>query len=152
MILTGGCQCGAKRYRVETESPEAYYCHCRMCQKAVGNVFAAFVNVPKAAVDWATLGPDLYHSSRLAERGFCARCGTPLSFAFPDSDRMDLTIGSLDDPVAVHPSSHFGIESRVPGWSHEDGLPGKRVDDSPEIVARWEAAYGVGTRPGEIRP
>jgi glutamyl/glutaminyl-tRNA synthetase len=31
--LRGGCQCGALRYVALVEHDEAYYCHCRMCQR-----------------------------------------------------------------------------------------------------------------------
>ncbi|MEQ8373768.1 MAG: GFA family protein, partial [Roseibium aggregatum] len=33
-IHTGGCQCGALRFKVEGPLGEASICHCRMCQKA----------------------------------------------------------------------------------------------------------------------
>ncbi|HEY2357583.1 MAG TPA: hypothetical protein VGH86_09040, partial [Phenylobacterium sp.] len=33
---TGGCQCGAIRFRIDGELGEASICHCRMCQKALG--------------------------------------------------------------------------------------------------------------------
>ncbi len=36
MALTGGCQCGAVRFRA-AHLGRASLCHCRMCQKAFGN-------------------------------------------------------------------------------------------------------------------
>jgi hypothetical protein len=35
-ILSGGCQCGAIRYRLTATPERVHLCHCRMCQKAVG--------------------------------------------------------------------------------------------------------------------
>ncbi len=42
---TGGCQCGAVRYRVEGKLSFPHICHCRMCQKASGNYFAPLARV-----------------------------------------------------------------------------------------------------------
>jgi hypothetical protein len=36
VTITGGCQCGAVRYRIEGDLGRASICHCRMCQKAFG--------------------------------------------------------------------------------------------------------------------
>ena len=47
--LTGGCMCGKVRYSVVIENDEAYLCHCRMCQRASGNVSLAMKNAKKAA-------------------------------------------------------------------------------------------------------
>ncbi len=58
--------------------------------------------------------PGIFRSSSAAERGFCARCGTPLYFAYikrPGS--ISLTIGSLDTPAAVRLTQMDGIESRL---------------------------------------
>ena len=135
--LTGGCQCGAIRYACSHADRDAYYCHCRMCQQAMGNVAAAFWDVPKICVSW-TAGTPAYHmSSRFGRRGFCGTCGTPLTFDYPDSARMDLTVGSLDDPAAVALSSHFGVESRVPGWIPDDDLPVMRSEDYKPLQDRW---------------
>src|SRR5690349_757578 len=117
--LAGGCLCGAVRYTVTTDSDEGYYCHCRMCQLAFGNTRAAFVNVLQRNVAWQG-EPSFHASSKLARRGFCGRCGTPLSFAYLDSERMDLSVGSLDDPAALRPVSHFAVESRVERWHADD--------------------------------
>ncbi len=129
--ITGGCQCGAVRYAL-SDTPRSTVCHCRMCQRAVGNVFAALAMVPKSAVTWTRGEPTLYASSNVAKRGFCRDCGTPLTFAFDDRDRMEVTIGSLDDPGAWPMTEHFGVESRV-GWvALNPGLPESRTQDSAD--------------------
>ena len=139
--LTGGCQCGRIRYRAEIASDEAYLCHCRMCQRATGGVSVAFVNLPKAALCWEG-EPDWYASSPIARRPFCSACGTPLGFAYPDSDRCDLTVGSFDDPARFRPTSHFGAESLHEGWIDTRALPRYRSDDHAALNDRWMNAVG----------
>jgi hypothetical protein len=145
--LTGGCLCGAVRYEARATHRDGYYCHCRMCQLAFGNTRAAFINVLKSQVTWAT-PPAYYASSKFARRGFCAQCGTPLSFEYLGSERMDLSVGSLDDPGAVKPISHFAIESRIASWHVDDGLPGERMDEHQRINKLWKEAYGDNVVPG----
>lgn len=146
--VEGGCLCGALRYHAAPDHREGYYCHCRMCQLAFGNTRAAFVNLRKDEVRWLTQPPAYFASSVFARRGFCARCGTPLSFEYLDSERMDLSAGSLDDPGAFRPVSHFAVESRVAAWHAEDGLPGTRIDEHLALMQRWRAAYGSDVQPG----
>ena len=43
--VTGGCQCGAVRFRFTETKARASICHCRMCQKAFGSYFAPLVAV-----------------------------------------------------------------------------------------------------------
>jgi hypothetical protein len=146
--VEGGCLCGAVRYRARPENREGYYCHCRMCQLALGNTRAAFFNLRKDAVEWTHGEPARHASSKIARRGFCNQCGTPLTFEYNDSERMDLTIGSLDDPAAFKPTSHFAVETRIASWHVEDGLPGERFDASERLMARWKKAYGDDVQPG----
>ena len=110
--IGGGCQCGAVRYTLRMAPQRNHYCHCRMCQRAVGNLFAALAGVKKDRIGWQGQ-PDFFASSTLAQRGFCARCGTPLSFAYHDAEWIYVTIGSLDDPSQARPEKHYGIESQV---------------------------------------
>lgn len=146
--FTGGCQCGAVRYSARLESLDAYFCHCRMCQRAFGNVLATYVNLPKRNVSWmGTLTH--YASSLIARRGFCGLCGTPLSFEYNESPRMDLSVGSLDEPGRLKPTTHVGIESRVASFAWKDDLLQKRLTEFEHIGAKWRAAYGEGVVPGE---
>ena len=141
-LMTGGCQCGRVRYEAEIDSDEAYLCHCRMCQRATGGVSIAFVNLKKAAVRWSGEGPDWYASSAIAERPFCSRCGTPLGFAFPDSEKMDLTVGSFDDPGHFRPDHHFGVESLHEAWIDTRDLPRYRADEDKGTIDRWMKKIG----------
>jgi len=144
ITVSGGCACGAVRYAARID-PAGYWCHCRMCQRASGNVAIAFVNARKADVTWTAGAPVQWQSSGIARRGHCGSCGTPLTFDYPDSNKMDLTVGSLDDPAQVALTSHFGTESQVAGWIPEDHLPAQRSDDYAPLQARWAAAGGTPT-------
>lgn len=146
--LEGGCLCGQLRYRATPEKREGYYCHCRMCQLAFGNTRVPFLNLKKGDFAWTRGEPVYYHSSKIARRGRCGHCGTPMTFEYLGSERMDIAVGTLDDPGAVPPTSHFAVESRIAAWHAEDGLPGQRLDESEKLTARWKQAYGNDVVPG----
>lgn len=58
--------------------------------------------------------PAQFASSSAADRGFCARCGTPLTFRYRKRpDHIDVSLCSLDEPRAVTPTLVMGIESRL---------------------------------------
>jgi hypothetical protein len=139
--MDGGCACGRIRYSARIEDDEAYLCHCRMCQRATGSVSIAFKNVKKAAVTWAA-EPDWYRSSPIAERPYCRACGTSLGFAYPDSENMDLTVASFDDPSRFQPRFHFGKETIHRQWLNTGGLPEHAIADNPRTVERWIKAVG----------
>lgn len=139
--VTGGCQCGRIRYSATIDKREGYLCHCRMCQRATGGFAASFFQASKADIAWSA-EPDWYASSTIARRPFCATCGTPLGFAYPDSPKMDLTLGSLDDPAGFSPISHFGAENISEPWLDTSTLPKQRCDDYAPLVDRWRNANG----------
>jgi hypothetical protein len=120
---------------------DGYYCHCRMCQLAFGNTRAAYLNLRKDQVTLAD-ATGVLPSSKIARRGFCNRCGTPLSFEFIESQNMDLSVGSLDDPSLLKPIEHWSVETRIADWHADDGLPGTRLDRTSRSPKRWKEAYG----------
>lgn len=138
--MTGGCQCGKVRYEAELENHDAYWCHCRMCQRATGGIAAAFVQAPDGAVRWDS-EPDWYRSSAIARRPFCASCGTPLGFAFVDgTGGIDLTVGSFDDPSAFRPILHAGSESIHEAWLDTRDLPRHYTATTASVADRYAAA------------
>jgi hypothetical protein len=143
--VTGGCQCGAVRYRAERLADNAHICHCRMCQKAVGNFFAALVGAPKAAVTWTRGRPAVFRSSQHVERGFCSACGTPLFYNDVNGERITLTIGSLDHPERLKPRSQDGIEGRMPWFSELRAVPDLGETEAGDS-AEWAAAIKASNR------
>ena len=139
--MTGGCQCGRIRYTAQVDSDDAYLCHCRMCQRATGGVSIAFKNLPKSNVVWES-EPERFRSSPIAQRGFCARCGTPLTYEADDNENMDLTVGSFDDPYRFRPVEHAGCESWHRDWLDTSHLPAERTDQNERLVNRWIHAIG----------
>lgn len=131
--MTGGCQCGAVRYALLSEPTHASICHCRMCQKAFGNYFAPLAGVPLKDLVWTKAKPGIFKSSEAVERGFCRDCGTPLSFRYVESDRISVSIGSLDDPGRVQPEIQYGMESRIAAFEMLHTLPGERTEDNASI-------------------
>jgi hypothetical protein len=124
MEWTGGCLCGAIRWRASAPTLRVVSCHCRMCRRASGAAFLTFVHFPLAAFAWIGGVPTRYRSSAEAERGFCPRCGSTLSMheaVLPD--RVQVTLGSLDAPDAVRPDDHVWIESQLPWLRIDDGAP-----------------------------
>ena len=80
-----------------------------MCQKAVGGPFAALGTIALADFAWTRGRPARFRSSSMAERGFYARCGTPLTYQGEDAKMVEVTACSLDEPGRAAPSHQDGV-------------------------------------------
>jgi hypothetical protein len=124
-MLTGGCACGAVRYRLKTTPYDTGWCHCRICQHVSGSGGMVFTTVAKEDFVIERGLDRLAHfaSTPFGRRGFCLHCGAPLTISVDhQADEIDVTVGSLDDPGAVTPGFHlFTVEAPV--WSIKDQLP-----------------------------
>jgi hypothetical protein len=135
-VYTGGCQCGAVRFRVEGPVKHASICNCRMCQKALGNFIAPFVSFSRP-VEWTRGRPTEFQSSQMVRRGFCRNCGTPLSYRWGDHD-PSLTIGAFDEPDAIVPTVELAQDNRHPIFSHYDALVAEdqgTTDEERDLLA-----------------
>ncbi|MFN4140712.1 GFA family protein [Aestuariivirga sp.] len=145
--ITGGCLCGAIRYQAAEPPSGGYFCHCTMCQKSYGGLF--MTSLKFASTAFATVRGDVtyYRSSRIAERGFCINCGSPLVFRYDNVENVWVSLGSLDRPfdwpltaeAAWGEVKHVCIESKVPWYSIADGLDQRPLE---QMVSR-NAALGV---------
>ena len=135
--LSGGCQCGAVRYRLAAMPKAPSICHCRMCQKAGGAPFMVFAGLPEQFVEWTRGAPKIYASSDFAERGFCADCGTPLTYQMKGKPRISFASGTFDQPEKIVPLDELGIESRMPWLAPLSSLP--------QVETReWMRSDGLG--------
>jgi hypothetical protein len=116
--ISGGCACGAVRYRTDAEPITMLNCHCRDCQRATGHGYAAILVVPKASV---TLdGAPKYHtvtadSGNAVSRGFCPQCGSPLTITLAAKPEIfGMLAGSLDEPARYRPAREVFTASAQP--------------------------------------
>ncbi len=147
MPITGGCLCGAVRYEASEPPLGAGYCHCSMCKKARGGIFAVGASFRRDRFRFTHGESKIYKSSAFAERGFCGDCGTPLFYRFTTpgqyADEITVSMGSLDDPEVAPPAfywGHWGVESKVSWFTIDDDLPQTRLEDDPGLLAHIAAA------------
>ena len=136
-VLEGGCQCGSVRYALYTRPKTSLFCHCRMCQRASGGVFAPWTTVEREDFAWTKGRPATFASSDIAERGFCRRCGTPLSLIYQDDIDVSVMTGTLDEPEKAPIDHHYGVESQVSWLKLCDGLPGRATWEDPVFADRY---------------
>jgi hypothetical protein len=123
---TGGCACGAVRYRLNSEPFDAGWCHCRICQLVSGAPAMAFATVPAGDLVFVE-GADrvkVHQSTSFGERRFCGGCGTPLLIQVDHQpETVDFPVATLDDPDAVPPGFHIFHASKVGWFETADTLP-----------------------------
>lgn len=127
--ITGRCQCGAVSYEVRAPATEMYHCHCSMCRRCHGTLFATYATVPRdQLVVHGEENLQTYDSSPDVHRHFCGTCGCQLLL---DDDRWpDLkwfTPGTLE--AGTHPGhpketeKHIFVSSKVAWHEIADDLP-----------------------------
>ena len=130
---TGGCQCGAVRFSVGRLG-RASVCHCRMCQKATGGIGGVFVTVDAFALTRGALKH--FRSSNKVRRGFCAECGTPLTFEI-DNGGIDMSIAAFDRAAEIAPVLQMSSEARLPWIDTLPGLPERTPEEMTRIAKHY---------------
>jgi hypothetical protein len=124
-MLKGGCLCGAVRYEIDAAPMgPATLCHCRSCQRASGSHAVAWITVPAESLRYLNSPPASVASSEGVKRGFCAHCGSPLTYWNElRAAEIDVTLCTLDDPNAVQPADHIWTEDAVTWEQGVSALP-----------------------------
>ena len=111
--LVGGCLCGAVRYEILGEPRSASLCHCRSCRRASGAPVVSWFVVSREQL---SLSGELavYSSSPPVTRGFCSKCGTPITyFHADDPNSIELTTASLEQPELVIPTREIWLSEKI---------------------------------------
>lgn len=142
--FSGGCLCGAVRYR-STAGPQVVgQCHCVDCRKSSGADHCIHLVVP---ADGFTVSGEVKFYDRPADsgnivaRGFCPNCGSAVYST--NSGMPDMVFpraSSLDDLEIAKPQM-IVYTSRAPSWAHVDpDLPS--FPEMPEGGPQRAAAAG----------
>src|SRR5947208_17168937 len=116
MEFAGGCVCGGTRYVLKSAPSSLGDCHCIDCRRSAGAPYVTWGAVPREDLR-VTRGDvrKITHASRI--RSFAACCGTHLFIEdSKDSETIDVTIASLDDPAPFAPEKAICLKTNCP-WS-----------------------------------
>ena len=134
---TGGCGCGAIRYRVDGEPAMMNLCQCRQCQRESGNghgSHATFVGAPVTVTGEAGFWETVGEGGTRKRRAFCPTCGNPVYIVLPDMPEVFVaSAASLDDPGRYQPQIVMWASAGHP-WDQLDPAIPKfdKMPPSPE--------------------
>ena len=124
VVLEGGCLCGAVRYSLSGPARNPCFCHCASCRRASGAPMVPWGTFSLEAVRIVRGRLSEFRSSAQVSRGFCARCGTSLTYRHESrAGEIDVTLATLDDPTRIAPRMHVWVGDRLPWVVIGDGLP-----------------------------
>lgn len=141
--VTGGCLCGAVRYRVTAPNPAVLACHCRQCRRMSGHYFAATAAARDDLELTEERGLAWFDSSKASRRGFCKVCGSSLFFDHGPGEPIGIAAGSLDDDEGLELVAHIYLDE-AGGYY--------RLGDGAETFDREEWLRGGWKRFRRSRP
>jgi len=121
--ISGGCKCGAVRYRGKAADVAAFRCYCRDCQQLTGTGHSEMM--PLVASTFKVEGPTTEYqmiggSGRPTYSSFCPACGSPLTRR---SERMKQCVyvhaSTLDAPEKYEPARVIYTEA-AQNWDLPD--------------------------------
>jgi hypothetical protein len=135
--ITGGCMCGAIRYRFSAPPMVTRWCWCRDCQFLGAGSGTVNVCFPTSAFTLQGEPRDYVSSAEsgsVMHRRFCGSCGTPLfSEAESRPHLVFVRVGTLDHPEIGRPNQTTWVSS-APSWAcFSTEIP--RVEKQPPPAA-----------------
>ncbi len=121
-MVKGSCLCGQICFTVDGALSDMTHCHCSMCRKIHGSLFATYLAVSDFHYTSDTEQIQTYQSSKGFTRAFCKCCGSVL----PESNTEDssyIPAGLLDDDPGIRPAAHIFVESKSDYYEIHDNLP-----------------------------
>jgi len=120
------CLCGGVKIKTKGKLRHVINCHCSQCLKTHGNYAAytacsedeiSFLN--KQTLQW-------YHSSKIAKRGFCSRCGASIFYKLLKSKNISIAAGMFHNPTKLktqsniytkNKSDYYKLDLRIPKFN-----------------------------------
>ena len=125
---SGGCSCGAVRYRVHGKPIVATVCHCKFCQRRLASAFAIIASFDEQSVEMiqgklveAEHRSD--ESGRWLKMSFCPACGTTISHTAELRPGIrSIAAGTFDNPDWIAIDRHIWVQSKLPWVSIPAGV------------------------------
>ena len=132
---TGGCLCGAVRYRCEGEPARVGICQCERCQRQSGSSFLIAVVYERSAVAIETEKLKTYTAridgNNALSRHFCPECGSAVMITLDRYPEIrSLMGGTLDDRTQIKPTFSLWCSSGQPWLELPDSI--EQFPDYPD--------------------
>jgi hypothetical protein len=139
--MTGGCSCGAVRYRLASEPLFIHCCHCLNCQRQTGSAFVINLLIEQDRVEVLGEEPEVVEVPRdgSAQRIHrCPHCRVAVWSEYGRPYVLFVRGGTLDEPRAIEPDVHIFTKSKVDWVTLPEGAPAFEIFyDMDEL---WPAA------------
>jgi len=123
-VARGQCLCGEITYQATGLPKWVAHCHCQSCRRNTGSVVATFVGFAVSNVEFVSGSRQFFNSSAGVQRGFCGRCGTPVSYESERyTDEIHLYLCTLDEPDKFPATAHVYSSEQVAWFECHDALP-----------------------------
>ena len=132
---TGGCLCGAVRYKISGELRGIVNCHCSKCRRFHGSI-GAYTSIKFENLSLTEQRGLKWFKSEMDEtpnvhRGFCSECGSSLFWHPRDQKHIAVAAGSLDDTGDLEVIGHV--------WTSQISNYFKILDNLPQFDRGWES-------------
>jgi hypothetical protein len=125
--MTGGCSCGAVRYRLAPEPLVTHCCHCLNCQRQTGSAFVINLVLEADRVEVLEGEPqpvDLPRDDGSVQRIYrCPQCQVAIFSEYGGPALRFVRGGTLDEPSEAAPDVHIYTRSKVPWVTLPDSVP-----------------------------
>jgi hypothetical protein len=127
--LSGGCDCGAIRYLMETPPLFVHCCHCRWCQRETGASFALNAMIEADRVTLLAGEPEIVDTPSASGKGQkIARCPKCRIAVWSNYSGLGpwvrfVRVGTLDEPDHLPPDIHIFTSSKQPWVVLPPGMP-----------------------------
>ncbi len=117
---SGGCACGAVRYRVVGKPNFVAVCHCKFCQRRLASAFAilAAFDKKKVAITQGELVECEHRSDesgRWLKMSFCPKCATTVCHTAEVRPGMrTIAAGTFDESDWFAIDRHIWVQSKLP--------------------------------------
>jgi hypothetical protein len=117
---SGGCACGAVRYRMECAPLFVNCCHCSWCQRETGSAFAVNAMIETSRVTLLQGAPLMVLTRSASGKGQkivrCPHCQVALWSHYAGSGDFIsfVRVGTLDEPARLPPDAHIFTSTRLP--------------------------------------
>jgi hypothetical protein len=123
LTVTGGCYCGAVRYRASGVRAQVTECHCSQCRRQSGYRWGSTAApMEKVEIDGAD-AITWFSASPSARRGFCSTCGSHLFWEPTNGGDLGILAASVDEPNRLAVAKHIHVADKGCYYEIDDGLP-----------------------------